>query len=447
MAFQRRRRRVTVESDEEDAPVAAPAVCSTPHCPIVAESTEEAPAIVTATCPAPQGKPKSGSVGVSFEAVVAPATSSQASPVSLRDSGGCAAGRATSSQTSPDLLGDSVEGSEPPATSPHVSPSAPAANRRNRKRPAPDSTDGLEARPNPAHREENNPRADVAKMKQAARQFLRTHRDEDKMSERLEVVALLSSTDMQRFCAANKDRRKGEWVWDVLDGFVAERGGRASAAEDAAGNHIPDGALPVLPAVSSEGSCPSAQTENGAVGNAMSSVLPPLEAPADMDTDELNCADGRALVTKQASAQTSQPSSGTAALLPRKLAGIGSAAPASTAPLAVLPYRATTKEGRSVGPLITRRGGACSAPTVRSWAASTTMTKVSSVPSLSGSVCRHRRHSRQPDCRVVCADCGEILFYDGWTAERIAPDERASRLRELQGKFEPQYHLNDLNRA
>mmetsp|Transcript_44589 Transcript_44589/g.78372 ORF Transcript_44589/g.78372 Transcript_44589/m.78372 type:complete len:235 (-) Transcript_44589:97-801(-) len=51
------------------------------------------------------------------------------------------------------------------------------------------------------------------------------------------------------------------------------------------------------------------------------------------------------------------------------------------------------------------------------------------------SVCHHdhRIKSEAAGCQWICADCGEILFFDGWRVERVAADERALRQQELHG--------------
>jgi len=56
-----------------------------------------------------------------------------------------------------------------------------------------------------------------AKLRCAARQWLRARRCDRVMSDRLRALAALSDEDAQRFFGDNKDRQPGTWNFDVLD--------------------------------------------------------------------------------------------------------------------------------------------------------------------------------------------------------------------------------------
>lgn len=178
-----------------------------------------------------------------------------------------------------------------------------------------------------------------------------------------------------RFCAANKDRRKGIWAWDVLDERLRDGEG-SSLTEHATTKML---AAPV-------GTTAAHATE---------------VAPQQM------CKPAASSGSKPQDMRLPTPSPGSTGLMP------------SQQPSSMLPPR-RSRRGPQPG---ARRGHGPRLPRQLAetrWVPDTSL-KHNVKDASKIQECHHRLRVRPPNasagCDCVCADCGEHLSYEGWCLE------------------------------
>jgi len=235
------------------------------------------------------------------------------------------------------------------APSPHVAAAAEAAG------------------PAPGTRQEG------ARVVGAARQFLRVRRND----------AIMERGETQRFTLANKDRRKGEWNWEVLDERAAELELAAPSTEA-----LPSGASAPPPASTSDGSIrESLEPSAGIPAESRAAPRLPSEEPAEEPVEE--------------------PAAG----LAREHAGaVPRAQPTLPAPMSEMELarvaQAFVPQARQGGPRT-------------KWVSSSKPTAALRADEPKVTNCKHERRTKPTSagCQWICTDCGDVLWFDGWRLE------------------------------